>query len=132
MSAREVHIEIINHTGHTLQMDKRTRLAHGEWIITPVNVPNNSSDLFQAGSDGVLTGVEGIIIYTINGEIEIPLHFDNPYAGSNKYSGRSSDDDYKVITEARAEHRANNHDHVTYTVQRNISRYTNKLCSNNS
>ncbi|WP_281889732.1 aegerolysin family protein [Paenibacillus sp. YYML68] len=98
MSAREVHISVINATGIEMQLESKTTLAHGEWASTPTNVPGNGKPVhFQADSDGFATGVEGRIYYSLpNGEI--CLYFDDPYVGSNGFSGSSSSDSYAVQT----------------------------------
>lgn len=119
MANREVHIEIENLTGSTLQLQTKTNLKHGEWTITPVNVPNDTLAKFQADSFGA--GVEGTIYYKIKGDIDITLFFDNPLIGTNSYDGRSSDPNIRVITEGTH----GNHATVKYTLQQSASKFIN-------
>lgn len=113
MSAREVHIEINNKTRHTLQLEDKTKLTGGRWRTSPTNVARDTIKTFVAESHGFMTGVEGIIYFSVNGEAEISLHFDNPYIGSNKYDGSSDKPEYEVITQGGSGDKS----HVTYTIQ---------------
>lgn len=89
MSAREVHITVINVSSFELQLDSKTYLNHGEWILTPTNVPEGGNLNFRADSDGVMTGAEGSIFYTVP-DGEIKLYFDDPYVGSNAFAATTS------------------------------------------
>lgn len=41
-------------------------MAHGEWIVSPINVSNNAKPAtFEADSDGFATGVEGTLYYKL-------------------------------------------------------------------
>jgi len=122
MSAREVHIDVNNKTGHTLQLEDKTKLDGGRWRTSPTNVANDQIKTFVAESNGFMTGTEGTIYYSINGEAEISLYFDNPFAGSNKYDGHSNKSQYEIITQGGS----GNQSHVTYTIQTTSSRYGHK------
>ncbi|MGE7114559.1 aegerolysin family protein [Lysinibacillus sp. NPDC047702] len=111
MSAREVHIEVINISKNELQLESKTNLAHGEWVSTPTNVPAGGDEKFRADSDGFMTGVEGTIFYKVP-DGEIALYFDNPYVGSNDSSAHSS----SPTTQARAIGGSGDSCEVTYII----------------
>ncbi len=112
MSAREVHITVINVSNTELQVESKTYLNHGEWITTPTNVPNNGMAVnFRADSDGFATGVEGTIYYSVPGG-ELQMYFDDPYAGADGFNGKSTAEHYDV----RAIGGSGNVCNVTYLV----------------
>jgi len=96
MSQREVHISVINVTDSELVLESKTNLAHGEWVVSPTNVPNNAKPAtFEADSDGFATGVEGTLYYKLP-QGEITLYFDDPYVGSDGFSAQSSSPAYNI------------------------------------
>lgn len=93
-------------------LESKTNLAHGEWIVSPINVPNNEKPAtFEADSDGFATGVEGTLYYKLT-QGEIILYFDDPYVGSGGFSGQSSSPAYNVQVIGRSGNVCN----VTYLI----------------
>ncbi|WP_411343542.1 aegerolysin family protein [Paenibacillus sp. WLX1005] len=96
MAQREVHISVINVTDSELVLEDKTVLDHGEWAVSPTNVPNNAKPVnFEADSDGFSTGVEGTIYYKLP-QGEITLYFDDPFVGSDGFSAQSSSPAYNI------------------------------------
>jgi len=119
MSAREVHVTLINKTHSTLNLNKKS-LAHGEWIENPPSTIHPGEIVtWRTDSAGFLTGTEGRAYYKDGDENTIELWWDNPYIGSDSNSiyfngNESSANNYTYYGGYQTE-RGNN-EYVTFTV----------------
>ncbi|WP_343316000.1 hypothetical protein AAIB41_14575 [Brucella sp. BE17] len=106
MAERTIYFEIFNDTNHTLSLGEADEV-HGGWALfksPPLIISSNSSGNFQIESSGTFTGAEAKVSYIINlneknydriknknedpHQVELFLHLDNPFAGSNVFNFR--------------------------------------------
>ena len=88
MSARSVTAQLQNTTDLPLML-LSAKLSHGAWsqnMYPPTDISGNSNGAWASQSDGFMTGTEGTLTYMLAGAGQVTLHWDNPFAGSNKYT----------------------------------------------
>lgn len=86
MAARSVVITVQNNTDSEL-IRSYYSLSGGIWdVVPPEKIAPGKPGVFESESDGFLTGTEGEADYTIDREGTVKFFWDDPYAGSNKYS----------------------------------------------
>jgi hypothetical protein len=65
-------------------------LAHGIWSLNdapPQSIPAGAQNVqWGSESDGLMTGTQGAVTYSLGAGGTVTLNWDNPYAGSNEYS----------------------------------------------
>ena len=89
MSARSVTATLINKTNQSLTLIG-SKLVHGTWSenqTPPSEIPAGGQGNWMAESNGFATGVEGTVTYLAGNVGQAACYFDNPYVGSNSYSG---------------------------------------------
>ena len=77
---------VTNETDETLRFDEDS-LGHGKWEVSPPSsIPPGKSGLFvgRDKENSVLTGFEGMVVYTGGSRFQCFLFGDNPQFGSNK------------------------------------------------
>jgi len=95
MASRSVLVDFQNQTSQTLT---RTNfgLEGGIWssgpngqMVPPDQIPPNTNVTWQSESNGFLTGTQGFANYQIAGNSSqtVAVTWDNPYAGSDSYTG---------------------------------------------
>lgn len=88
MAARSTLIRLENKTSLPLNRTS-VKLPHGAWTensYPPEKIPPGKGGVFQAESDGFMTGDEGTVIYYLVGEGMVTIGWDNPFVGSNSYT----------------------------------------------
>ena len=114
MAQRSVIIVIDNQTSQDLVFSA-ANYSHGAPLSQPPqNIPpHTSSPEWEVDSDGFATGVEGTITYHFQSDSSklVNLYFDDPFVGSNAFSGQAPDG-YSVSTTATG----GNNVYVIYTL----------------
>ncbi len=100
MAARSTRIIFHNQTEFSLSKTE-VDLPHGEWTNPwqPSDLINPQTDAeWRSESDGIATGTEGSVRFTINnGEgAGAYVHWDNPFSGRNKYH-QFTDDKFEIF-----------------------------------
>ena len=92
MAQRSVIIVIDNQTSQNLAFTS-VNYPHGVPLSSPPqSIPaNTSTPAWEVDSDGFATGVEGTVIYNFQSDSSqlVSLYFDNPFEGSNTFSGQA-------------------------------------------
>ena len=86
-AARSVLTTVDNQTGRDLSRQNE-HLDHGIWTeneYPPEIISANSTQQYQAESQGFMTGTEGYSLYKIDDGLTVKFYFDNPYIGANGY-----------------------------------------------
>jgi Aegerolysin len=88
MASRSVTV-ILQNTTEVQLTYVTSSLAHGEWDVpVPGLVPSKSAVAWTSESDGLWTGTQGLAeFYATHPSDIVTLNWDNPYVGSNSYSG---------------------------------------------
>ncbi|WP_431683669.1 Crystal protein ET79 [Kitasatospora sp. KL5] len=87
-AARSTHVTLQNRTTSTMDRTSSS-LKHGTWshnMVPPDAVYPFANGAWQSESNGFMTGTEGRAVYNMYGVGNVEIWWDNPYAGSNKYS----------------------------------------------
>jgi Aegerolysin len=88
MAARSVFTTFTNNTEYILGKSWQN-LDHGVWtddIEPPQTIVSGETVTWSSESDGIATGTEGRVDYTVgDGGPVIELHWNNPFAGGNTY-----------------------------------------------
>src|SRR5689334_2318917 len=87
MAARSVKATLVNQADRKLVRAGEPHLDHGEWITEPPgSIDPGTNGEWKSESNGVATGTEGWVEYTLGG-VDGKSHFgwNNPFVGSNSY-----------------------------------------------
>lgn len=87
MAARSISIVLHNTTDQDLTLTS-SDLPHGTWTNQPPdNIGPQADASWESESDGVATGTQGSVVYSIGGSGDsVLIGWDNPFAGTNKFS----------------------------------------------
>jgi hypothetical protein len=87
MAARSISIVLHNTTDQDLTLTS-SDLPGGTWTQQPPdNIGPTADGSWESESDGVLTGTQGSVVYSIGGDGDsVLIGWDNPFAGTNKFS----------------------------------------------
>lgn len=92
MAARSVNVTFTNNTGFILGK-WWDGLDHGVWtddVEPPQTIVSGETVTWMSESDGIATGTEGRVQYTVgDGGPVIELHWNNPFVGDNTYDEQS-------------------------------------------
>jgi hypothetical protein len=117
---RSVVVEVQNHTERPL------KLAHhfhsGGGFAEPPNqeIPPGMVELFGSQDRGFLTGTSGGVVYKSDLDFRVHLDWNNPFAGSNDCSGRTSGEKAAAYG-ATAICGSGNHAHMKYEIRQIIN-----------
>ncbi|WP_071767997.1 hypothetical protein [Burkholderia ubonensis] len=111
MASRSTTVILENKTDFQLTLDSdNVYLDHGEWtkgMNPPATIVGQCQGAWENESDGLLTGDQGHVRYTItDGETDsggqnknwVQINWDNPYGGDNSYDQSVSDKSKYTIT----------------------------------
>lgn len=90
MADRMVAVVLKNWTRDAQLKYIASSVSHGEWDVSvPAEVPPQTIAAWSSESNGFLTGTEGQAQFQIGSDPSsvLTLTWDNPYAGSNSFSG---------------------------------------------
>ena len=89
MASRSVQVHLINTTNSVLTLQESS-LSSGEWSQDdqpPSSIAAGEQNAqWGSESDGIMTGTEGYVIYTLGSGGNLQINWNNPYYGSNSYS----------------------------------------------
>jgi hypothetical protein len=89
MASRSVTVVLKNATADEMLVTSSSSLAWGDWDVAPAfsGVPPGFLEAFTSQSDGA--GTQGTLQLTLASDPSgiVTINWDNPYAGSNSYSG---------------------------------------------
>lgn len=86
MAVRSVKITLVNETKESLKLNG-DKILHGMWTTKPPRkIEPFETVEWQSESNGILTGTEGWVEYSVSdGSGLAQFHWNNPYVGTNTY-----------------------------------------------
>src|SRR5689334_9085007 len=114
---RGIVVEVDNLTSKTLTMTSRTIFTSGGFgpSLPQGQIPPFKSDVFSFQSNGLATGVNGMVTYDMQGVGEFAIAADNPFIGTNSVNvfSNAAVDQFVSILGA---HSDGNHNHARFAV----------------
>ena len=118
MASRSTTVKFQNNTDLPMTLIN-AKLSHGAWsqnLYPPENIAPNGTGTWESQSDGFMTGTEGTATYMLGNVGDVTVDWENPFAGSNKYSS-SAPNGYELSHSGGGGDNAN----VTFTLRPHTS-----------